>query len=76
MNEEKKKPVFRQRIFRDMDFDKIDYDKCAQFVIGCVFDRSGVDDIRQCRRYYGDDKMREVLLTDQLKTFYATNLSR
>lgn len=58
----RKKPVFNKRIFWDVDFEKIDYDKKASFVIERVFERGDVDDIRQCRRYYGDKKIEAVLL--------------
>ncbi len=58
----KPKPVFNKRIFWDVDFEKLDYDKKANFVIERVFERGDVDDIRQCRRYYGDEKVRDVLL--------------
>jgi len=58
----KDKPQFHRRIFWDVDFDKLDYDKYANFVIERVFDRGDVDDIRQCRRYYGDEKIAETLL--------------
>ncbi len=60
--EEKKKPVFQKRIFWDVDFEKIDYDAKASFVIERVFERGDVEDIRQCRRYYGDKKVTEALL--------------
>jgi hypothetical protein len=59
---EKPKPIFHQRIFWDVDFEKIDYDAKASFVIERVFERGDVDDIRNCRRYYGDEKVSEVLL--------------
>lgn len=55
-------PVFNKRIFWDVAFEKIDYDAKAVFVIERVFERGDVDDIRNCRRYYGDDKVREALL--------------
>jgi len=55
------KPQFHRRIFWDVDFDKLDYDKCADFIIERVFDRGDVDDIRQCRRYYGDERISEAL---------------
>ncbi|MBK7174759.1 MAG: hypothetical protein IPH84_16350 [Bacteroidales bacterium] len=58
----KPKPVFNKRIFWDVDFEKLDYDKKANFVIERVFERGDVDDIRQCRRYYGDEKVKEALL--------------
>lgn len=60
--EEKKKPVFQKRIFWDVDFEKIDYNAKANFVIERVFERGDVEDIRQCRRYYGDKKVTEALL--------------
>ena len=45
-----------------MNFDGLDYDKRAHFIIERVFDRGDVDDIRQCRRYYGDERITDVLL--------------
>ena len=59
---DKPKPIFQRRIFWDVDFDRIDYDAKAGFVIERVFERGDVDDIRQCRRYYGDEKVTTVLL--------------
>ncbi|HPR33648.1 MAG TPA: hypothetical protein PLK12_16220 [Prolixibacteraceae bacterium] len=59
---EKKKPIFDKRIFWGVDFEKIDYDAKANFVIERVFERGDVEDIRQCRRYYGDEKVRLALL--------------
>jgi hypothetical protein len=47
---------------RDVVFENIDYDAKASFVIERVFERGDVDDIRNCRRYYGDEKVTEVLL--------------
>ena len=58
----KVKPKFNKRIFWDVVFEKIDYDAKANFVIERVFERGDVSDIRNCRRYYGDDKVREALL--------------
>ncbi|MDR0792280.1 MAG: hypothetical protein LBE82_03145 [Chitinophagaceae bacterium] len=63
MNKKKQKPIFQRRIFWDVDFDKMNYDKYPRFVIERVFERGDVDDIRQCRRYYGDEKIRDVLTT-------------
>ena len=62
METEKSKPLFDKRIFWDVDFEKLDYQDKASFIIERVFDRGDVEDIRQCRRYYGDEKIREVLL--------------
>jgi len=55
MNETKNKPVFNKRIFWDVNFEALDYDNKASFVIERVFERGDVEDIRQCRRYYGDE---------------------
>ncbi|WP_373494026.1 DUF6922 domain-containing protein [Aquiflexum sp.] len=60
--EKKEKPVFAKRIFWDVDFAKLDYDTKANFVIERVFERGDVPDIRNCRRYYGDEKISGVLL--------------
>lgn len=56
------KPIFHKRIFWDVDFEKLDYDAKANFIIERVFERGDVDDIRQCRRYYGDEKVKAALL--------------
>lgn len=56
------KPIFNKRIFWDVDFERIDYDAKSNFVIERVFERGDVEDIRQCRRYYGDHKVSEALL--------------
>jgi hypothetical protein len=58
----RKKPIFHKRIFWDVDFEHLDYDAKANFVIERVFERGDVEDIRQCRRYYGDNKVADTLL--------------
>lgn len=58
----KPSPVFARRIFWDVDFDKLDYEGKASFIIERVFDRGDVEDIRQCRRYYGDERVIDALL--------------
>jgi hypothetical protein len=58
----KPKPVFNKRIFWDVIFEQIDYDAKAEFVISRVFERGDVEDIRQCRRYYGDETVTNALL--------------
>lgn len=58
---QEQKPILHKRIFWDVDFDKIDYQNKAAFVIERVFERGDVDDIRQARRFYGDDVIVNVL---------------
>jgi hypothetical protein len=57
------KPVFDKRIFWDVNPEKMDLDIRANFVIERVFERGDVEDIRQCRRYYGDEKVTQALLS-------------
>ncbi|MBP6611369.1 MAG: hypothetical protein KA206_09820 [Paludibacter sp.] len=56
------KPQFDKRIFWDVNFEKLDMDAKADFVIARVFERGDIEDIRQCRRYYGDEKIEKVIL--------------
>jgi hypothetical protein len=55
-------PHFDSRIFWDIDFEKIDYIQNADFVIERVFERGDIEDIRQCRRFYGDKQISKTLL--------------
>ncbi|MBN1925169.1 MAG: hypothetical protein JW798_04975 [Prolixibacteraceae bacterium] len=71
----KKKPIFNKRIFWDVDFEKIDYDAKANFVIERVFERGDVEDIRHCRRYYGDEKVSEVLLNTRFLPEHRMHLA-
>ncbi len=61
MESPKNIPQFDKRIFWDVAFDTLDYINKASFIIERVFERGDVEDIRQCRRYYGDEKIRMVL---------------
>jgi hypothetical protein len=70
---QKQKPILDKRIFWDVDFAKLDYDGKASFIIERVFERGDVEDIRQCRRYYGDEKVAAALLNAKflpLQTIY------
>lgn len=49
------KPLLNKRIFWDTDFEQLDYDKSYRSIIERVFERGDVEDIRQVRRYYGDE---------------------
>jgi len=55
-------PKFDKRIFWDVNMDAMDMDAKASFVIERVFERGDVEDIRNCRRYYGDERVIESLL--------------
>lgn len=59
---DKSKPIIDKRIFWDVMPENIDYDSKSRFVIERVFERD-VEDIRNCRSYYGEEKIREILLS-------------
>ena len=69
------KPLFNKSIFWDVNFDKIDYDAKSNFVIARVFERGDVEDIRQCRRYYGDEKIENVILNVNFLPEHRLNLA-
>jgi len=72
---EKQKPVFNKRIFWDVNFMQMDYDAKANFVIERVFERGDVEDIRQCRRFYGDEKVTEALLNAKFLPLHTIYLA-
>lgn len=55
------KPNLNKTIFWDVDFDKIDYQDHKRFVIERVFERGDLPDITQCRRFYGDNTIIDIL---------------
>ena len=68
-------PIFNRRIFWDVNCNKLDYDGKANFIIERVFERGDVDDIRNCRRYYGDKKVAEALLNAKFLPLHTTYLA-
>ena len=72
---EKPWPTLDRRIFWDVDFDKLDYDAKASFVIERVFERGDVQDIRNCRRYYGDEQVKDALLNTKFLPLHSTYLA-
>jgi hypothetical protein len=59
---QKKKPLFPKRIFWDVDFEKIDYDKNPGWIIVRVFERGDIPEIKALRRYYGDRLIRKEVV--------------
>ena len=55
-------PYFNPRIFWDVNATTMDVHAKAAFIIERVFNRGDVEDIRYCRRFYGEEKIKEVLL--------------
>lgn len=56
------KPDLDTRLFWDIRLEDLDYNEHAQWIIERVFERGDVNDIRQVRRFYGDELVKEVLL--------------
>ncbi len=61
----KEKPLLDKRIFWDVNFDSIDYDNYAPWVIVRVFERGDVNDIRNCREYYAEEVIRKALTNEK-----------
>ena len=53
--------TLNRSLFWDVDYETLDWVKYAHWVIVRVFERGDVDDIRQVRRHYGDDVIKEAL---------------
>ncbi len=68
------KPFDNPRIFWDVDYTKMDYHAKANFIIERVFERGDVQDIRNCRRYYGDEKVTAALLKAKFLSFETISL--
>ncbi len=56
------KPQINKRIFWDVRPETIDYEVSKRFVITRVFDRGEVEDLREIRKFYGDETIKEELL--------------
>lgn len=69
------KPQFDKKIFWDVDIDSLDMDTKADFVITRIFERGDIEDIRQCRRYYGDEKIEKIILTTRFLPEHRMNLA-
>lgn len=68
-------PIFNKHIFWDVVFENINYDTKSNFVIEHVFERGDVQDIRNYRNYYQDEKVTEVLLNAKFLPETRMNLA-
>ncbi len=66
--EKPNKPYDHPRIFWDVDYTKLDFELRANFIIERVFERGDVQDIRNCRQFYGEEKVVETLLSAKYLT--------
>lgn len=56
------KPYNDQKIFSDVSAVTMDFEKHMAFIVVRVFDKGNVQDIRNCRKYYGDTLISSILL--------------
>lgn len=68
-----KKPELSDYLFWDTDRSLVDWEKHADSVIIRVLERGNLEDFREIRRYYGDEKIKETAL--QTKYLSAQTLS-
>jgi hypothetical protein len=69
-------PEINRRIFWDVNPDNLDYQKSSKFIIERVFERGNVDDVRNIRRFYGDQLIGDTLKASpwmEEKTIYLAS---
>jgi hypothetical protein len=74
------KPEVNTRVFWDVNATELDYDKRSRFVIERVFERGDVCDVRNIRRYYGDELILKTLKSsnwlDEKTVYLASSIFR
>ena len=55
-------PNLSKQAFWDVDFDKIDFNKYAGFVVEKIIERGTFEDFKELRKYYGDGRIREEII--------------
>lgn len=68
------KPYDNKRIFWDVNAEQLDFERYASFIIERVFERGDVEDIRMCRRYYGDERIITALTKAKFLMDHTTYL--
>ncbi|MBN8703943.1 MAG: hypothetical protein J0M08_12825 [Bacteroidetes bacterium] len=56
------KPKVSNRAFWDVNYNSIDYNKHADYVIKKVFDLGTLDDIMEVLVCYGEEKVKDVII--------------
>ncbi len=65
----------RRTLFWDVNYDAIEWEEKYHFVIVRVFERGDVEDIRQVRRYYGEEKVKQALLETRFLPLHRLHLA-
>lgn len=59
---EKNKPILNKALFWDTDFEQIDYENNARFIIERVLTRGNWNDWKELKKYYGLNKIKDEAL--------------
>ncbi|MEO8820579.1 MAG: hypothetical protein ABI267_04910 [Ginsengibacter sp.] len=51
-----------KQAFWNVDMEKLDYEKNADYIIAKVFDNGSMEDIMEITAWYGDDKVAKALM--------------
>ncbi len=53
--------ILRKQIFKDIDFDKLDFKQYKSFVVQRVFERGNEAEIKEIIRFYGEEECKMVI---------------
>ncbi len=67
------KPNISKQAFWDVHFDKLDYEKKADFIIGRVFEYGSLTDLKAILDFYGKEKSKQAILNAQFLKKNAIN---
>lgn len=56
------KPNISNQAFWDVNFDQMDFDAKANFVIARVFEYGSLSDLRNLWRFYGKEKIKDAIV--------------
>ncbi|OQX99384.1 MAG: hypothetical protein B6I24_02695 [Bacteroidetes bacterium 4572_128] len=56
------KPILNKVLFWDIDYQSVDYEKHARFVIQRVLTRGNLEDWKELKRYYGKIKIKKEVI--------------
>jgi len=60
-----KKPSLSEMLFWDTDLELVDWQKQANAIIIRVLERGGLQDFREIRKYYGDEKIADAAMSQE-----------
>ena len=56
------KPQLKKSLFWDIDYNTLDYEKNARFIIARVMMRGNLNDFFELKKYYGLDKIKQEVV--------------